>query len=109
MTEFTSFVDDVFHSRYDKVQIGDLIMKFGKFAAFAAAASLVASPVLAQSANKLAPAQTAKVERVAAKTEEVNKLGGENGVLIGVLAFAAVVGGVFLVADSSEPDNSVSP
>ena len=81
-------------------------MTFKKTAALAAAASLVASPALAQSAT----AQSVKAaERISAKQGASNELGesADSGVLIGVLAFAAVVGGIFLLAE--ETDSPTSP
>lgn len=82
-------------------------MKLNKLVVFAAAASLVATPVLAQSVSQPVQAQKTQVERVNADEElaSASKLGGENGALIGILAFAAVVGGVFLIAESSDPSS----
>ena len=81
-------------------------MKFGKFAACIAATSLVAAPALAQSQQGVAKPAVSKVERVSAKSERASKLEGENGGLIGLLASAAVIGGFFLIAESSEPATS---
>lgn len=79
-------------------------MKFGKLAAGLAAATLMAAPALAQSQAKPV---AAKVERVAATGKDASNLEGENGVLIGILASAAIIGGFFLIAESS--DNPSSP
>ncbi|PHR11433.1 MAG: hypothetical protein COA41_20195 [Sphingopyxis sp.] len=81
-------------------------MKFGKLAACIAATSLVAAPALAQSQQSAAKPAAAKIERVSAKSDDASELEGENGVLIGLLAAAAVIGGFFLIAESSDP---VSP
>lgn len=78
-------------------------MKFGKSAACMAALSLIASPALAQSQQSAA----SKVERVAATSDGSSKLEGENGVLLGILASVAVIGGFFLLAEST--DNPASP
>ncbi|MGB5484613.1 hypothetical protein [Parasphingorhabdus sp.] len=84
-------------------------MKFGKLAASIAATSLMAAPALAQSQQGVAKPAVSKVERVSAKSERASKLEGGNGALIGILAAAAVIGGFFLIAESTDPDNSVSP
>jgi hypothetical protein len=77
------------------------MFKRGLMAAVAAA-SMVATPVLAQSsASKLSVASSVRAD-AAAKGE---KLAG-GSVLIGVLVFAAVVGAIYAVAQSS--DESVS-
>ncbi len=82
-------------------------MKFGKIAACIAATSLIAAPALAQSQASVAKPVAATVERVAAKSEGASKLEGENSVLLGILVSAAVIGGFFLLAETS--DNPSSP
>ncbi|NCP44779.1 MAG: hypothetical protein GW822_15325 [Sphingomonadales bacterium] len=81
-------------------------MKFGKLAACIAATSLVAAPALAQSQQSVAKPVASQVERVSASSNDSSKLEGENGILIGLLASAAVIGGFFLIAESQDP---VSP
>ncbi|WP_417611636.1 hypothetical protein [Parasphingorhabdus sp.] len=81
-------------------------MKFGKLAACIAATSLVAAPALAQSQQSAAKPAAAKIERVSAKSDDASKVEGGNGALIGILASAAVIGGFFLIAESTDP---VSP
>ncbi|MBA2919289.1 hypothetical protein GON01_15420 [Sphingomonas sp. MAH-20] len=77
------------------------MFKRGLMAAVAAA-SMVATPVLAQSsASKLSVASSVRAN-AAAKGE--NLFGG--GALIGVLVFAAVVGVIYAVAEGN--DESVS-
>ena len=78
-------------------------MKFGKLAACIAATSLMAAPALAQSQQSAAKS----VERVAATSGDSSKLEGENGILIGILASVAVIGGFFLLAETT--DNPTSP
>ena len=80
-------------------------MKFGKIAACLAATSLVAAPALAQSQANAKPV-AAKVERVSAKSESASKLEGGNNALLGILVSAAVIGGFFLLAESSDPSPS---
>lgn len=74
-------------------------MKFGKLAAGIAAVSLVAAPVAAQSANSRATA----VERIGADSVSSEKLEGENGILIALLAAAAVIAGIIIIADDNDP------
>lgn len=63
-----------------------------------AAASMMATPVLAQgSASKLSIASSA---RTSASAEGENLFGGS--VLIGVLVFAAVVGVIYAVAEGND-------
>lgn len=81
-------------------------MKFGKFAACIAATSLIAAPALAQSQQNVAKPAASKVERVAATSKKTSKLEGENGMLIGLLATAAIIGGIFLIAESSDAPTS---
>ncbi len=83
-------------------------MKFGKLAACIAATSLIAAPALAQSQKSVAKPVASKVERVSAKSKGASNLEGENSVLIGLLASAAVIGGFFLIAEVSD-DTSDSP
>tara|TARA_R110000850_G_scaffold130612_2_gene251147 strand:- start:133 stop:378 length:246 start_codon:yes stop_codon:yes gene_type:complete len=80
-------------------------MKFGKLAACIAATSLMASPALAQSQQSAAKAVSAQVERVAATSSDSSKLEGD-GVLIGLLASVAVIGGFFLIAEVSDSPSS---
>ncbi len=82
-------------------------MKFGKLAACIAATSLIAAPALAQSQQSVSKSAVSKVERVAATSEGDSKLEGENGILIGILASAAIIGGFFLIAETT--DNPTSP
>ncbi|QJB68564.1 hypothetical protein [Parasphingorhabdus halotolerans] len=75
-------------------------MKFNKLASATAAAALVIAPVAAQAADSVAPA----VERVSASTTaKGEKLEGENGILIAVLAAAAVIAGIIIIADDNDP------
>ncbi|ATW04571.1 hypothetical protein C8024_19130 [Sphingopyxis sp. BSNA05] len=76
-------------------------MKFGKLAASLAAFTLVASPVVAQSTNSVASAVA--VQRTDAKSVTLEKLEGENGILIALLAAAAVIAGIIIIADDNEP------
>lgn len=81
-------------------------MKFGKIAASLAATSLIAAPALAQSQQSVAKPVASKIERVSAKTGSASNLEGGNGVLIGLLASAAIIGGFFLIAETSDGPTS---
>ncbi|CAO1653309.1 hypothetical protein [Parasphingorhabdus sp. NYA22] len=74
-------------------------MKFGKLAASLAALTLVASPVVGQSSNSVSPA----VQRTSANSAPLEKLEGENGILIALLAAAAVIAGIIIIADDNDP------
>ena len=74
-------------------------MKFGNLASALAAATLVAAPVAAQAVNSVAPA----VERVGTASSSSEKLEGENGILIAILAAAAVIAGIIIIADDNDP------
>ena len=78
-------------------------MSFRKAATVAVAAfSMLASPVMAQSASKLSVASAAR-SGATAKGEEL--AGGS--LIIAILAAAAVVAGIIVAADSS--DGATSP
>lgn len=74
-------------------------MKFGKLTAALAAVSLVAAPVAAQVSSS--PASSG--ERVAANVGLPERLEGENGILIAILAAAAVIAGIIIIADDNDP------
>ena len=67
-------------------------MKLRNLALATAAATFVAAPVVAQ----------ASLERTTAPIEGEN-LEGENGILIAVLAAAAVIAGIIIIADDNDP------
>jgi hypothetical protein len=74
-------------------------MRASKFlASLIAGASLIATPVLAQSANKLSVAQSARVGSPAEGSSEL--VGGS--LIIALLAAAAVVAGIVVAADSDD-------
>jgi len=75
------------------------IMNFGKLSAAVSAASLAVAPVAAQTANSTAPA----VERAGAVSASSERLEGENGILIALLAAAAVIAGIIIIADDNDP------
>ena len=70
-------------------------MKIRNLAAVAAAATLVSAPVVA-------------AERSAAPVEGESELAGGVGVVIGVLAAAAIITAVVIAADAGD-DDAVSP
>lgn len=79
-------------------------MRFGKIGmAAAAAASLVSAPVLAQASQPVS-----SVARTSATVEGENELEGGSGIIIAILAAAAVIAGIVIAADGSE-DTPTSP
>ncbi len=67
-------------------------MKFRNIAVATAALSLAATPAIAEAA--FSPA--------VAPVEGESELGGENGILIAVLAGAAVIAGIIIIADDDD-------
>ncbi|VWX57497.1 hypothetical protein [Sphingorhabdus sp. 109] len=79
-------------------------MRFGKIGmAAAAAASLVSAPVLAQASQPVSSAV-----RTSATVEGENDLEGGSGIIIAILAAAAVIAGIIIAADGSD-DTPTSP
>tara|TARA_R110001599_G_scaffold169808_1_gene359802 strand:- start:62 stop:355 length:294 start_codon:yes stop_codon:yes gene_type:complete len=76
-----------------------IFMKFGNLAAAVAAVSLVAAPVAAQAVSSFAPT----IERAGAKSAASEQLEGENGILIALLAAAAVIAGIIIIAGDNDP------
>lgn len=73
-------------------------MKLAKTALAALAlTTMVGAPVLAQAAN---PAV-----RVASTSGEESDAEGGTGIIIGVVAAVAVVGGIIVIADDDEPNS----
>ncbi len=70
-------------------------------AAMLAALAVSATPVLAQAAAQ-------NVERVSAASSEDSEAEGSTGIIIGVLAAAAIVGGIVIAVDS-DSDTPTSP
>jgi hypothetical protein len=76
-------------------------MKFRSLLAATAALSLVASPALART--------SANVERISAPVaQEESDVEGGSGILIAILAAAAVIAGIIIASDGSE-DAPTSP
>ncbi|MEP2235593.1 MAG: hypothetical protein ABJM58_01925 [Alteripontixanthobacter sp.] len=72
-------------------------MKIGTIAAAAAALTLTASPVLAQS----------NVDRMPAPVEAPAELGGEtdgSAIILALLAAAAIIAGIIIAADGDDDD-----
>jgi hypothetical protein len=85
----------------------ELIMRFGKIGmAAAAAASLVSAPVLAQASQPVQPASS--VARTGATVDNESDVEGGSGIILAILAAAAVIGGIIIAADGSE-DTPTSP
>ncbi|MEO9469487.1 hypothetical protein [Parasphingorhabdus sp.] len=80
-------------------------MRFGKLGmAAVAAASLVSAPVLAQAVQPV----SSQVERTSALAADESNLEGGSGIIIAVLAAAAVIAGIIIAADGSD-DTPTSP
>lgn len=73
-------------------------MKFRNLALATAAVSLAASPAIAEAA----------FERTGAPVEGESELEGEGGIIIALLAAAAVIAGIIILADDGE-DLPTSP
>ncbi|WP_373491283.1 hypothetical protein [Parasphingorhabdus sp.] len=79
-------------------------MRFGKIGmAAAAAASLVSAPVLAQATQPVTSAA-----RTSATVEGESNVEGGTGIILAILAAAAIIGGIIIAADGSE-DTPTSP
>jgi hypothetical protein len=73
-------------------------MRMGKLLTAVVASSLIAAPAMATSATPLSAANNAKASTSAKKSNEL--AGG--GILIGILAFAAVAAGIYVAVDSDD-------
>ena len=70
-------------------------MKFRNVLAATAALTLAAAPAVAE----------ASYERVAAQVEGESELSGGSGVIIGILAAAAIIAGIIIAVDSNDDDD----
>ena len=74
-------------------------MKFRNVLAATAALTLVAAPAVAE----------ASYERVVAPVEGEAELGGNgSGIVIGILAAAAIIAGIIVAVDSNDDDEAIS-
>ena len=79
-------------------------MRFGKLGmAAVAAASMVSAPVMAQAVESVSQPVPAS-----AQTADENDLEGGSGIIIAILAAAAVIAGIIIAADGSD-DTPTSP
>ncbi len=79
-------------------------MRFGKLGmAAVAAASLVSAPVMAQAVESVSQPVRAGVQ-----TADESDLEGGSGIILAILAAAAVIAGIIIAADGSE-DTPTSP
>lgn len=76
-------------------------MRLAKFLTAVAAVSMASSAIAAPAA-RLSVSQA----RVATLTSESNEAEGSTGIIIGVLAAAAVIGGIIIIADSDDSPSS---
>lgn len=83
-------------------------MRFGKNSlAAVAAATLVLAPTVAQAAPAAKAAAT-QVQRAGASLQDENKLEGGTGIILAILAAAAIIAGIVIAADN-EDDTPTSP
>lgn len=83
-------------------------MRFGKNSLAAmAAATLVVAPVTAQAAPTAKAAAT-QVDRAGADRQGENKLEGGTGIILAILAAAAIIAGIIIAADNKD-DTPTSP
>ncbi len=75
-------------------------MRLGKYLMAAAAATMAVAPAVAAPANPAASLSVAKSVRTGAVSGKKNELAG-GGILIAVLAVAAVAAGIVVVADDN--------
>lgn len=68
-------------------------MKVRNIAAVAAALTLVASPAVAQA------------ERVSAPVSDESEMGRGSGLILAILAVAAVIAGIIILVDNNEDDS----
>jgi hypothetical protein len=84
-------------------------MRFGKVSlAVIAAASLISAPVVANAATASKAVSAAKSKRTAPVSKEESKLGGGSGVIVGILAVAAIIAGI-VIAAGNDSDGPTSP
>jgi hypothetical protein len=80
-------------------------MRFGKYVAAFAAASLSVAPAMAATVNPASSLSVSKSARVGVASKKKNELAG-GGVIIAILAAAAVVAGIVVVADDNGTPSS---
>ncbi len=84
-------------------------MRFGKVSLAAlAAASLISAPVVAQATTSTKAPAKASVKRAASAAKEESKLGRGSGVIVAVLAGAAIIAGI-VIAAGNKNDAPTSP
>jgi hypothetical protein len=84
-------------------------MRFGKVSLAAiAAASLLSAPVVAQSATATKAPVKASVKRAGTATKEESNLGKGSGVIVAILAGAAIIAGI-VIAAGNNGDGPTSP
>ena len=80
-------------------------MRFGKILLAAAAVSMVATPALAAPANPAASLSVSKSVRAGSATNGKSKM-AQGGIIIAVLAAAAVIAGIVVIADDNGKSDS---
>jgi hypothetical protein len=81
-------------------------MKLGKYLGAAAAASLIAAPVMAAPINPAAKLSLSKQVRAGKATTRANLMQGNNTVLISIAAVVAAIIVIILITDNDGSPNS---
>lgn len=74
-------------------------MSFKKLALALSVSTLVIAPTIAQAADSVAPARTSS------SVTDAEKIEGGSGILIALLAAAAVIAGIILIADGDDDED----
>ena len=83
-------------------------MRLAKYLTAAAAVSLAATPALAQATSSASKLSVASVQRAGGTQADESQLAGGSGIIIAILAAAAVIAGIIIAADS-DGDDPTSP
>lgn len=81
-------------------------MRVGKFLMATAAAVMVASPAVAATANPAAKLSLSKSVRAGTPTAKKSQDQASSGIIIGVLAAAAVIAGIIVATDGDDDADS---
>jgi uncharacterized oligopeptide transporter (OPT) family protein len=80
-------------------------MRLAKILATAAMVSMTAAPAMAADASKLSVAQTKSV-RASTSSKDGNKAIAGAGVIVGIVAVAAIIGGIIIASDDGDDSDS---
>lgn len=80
-------------------------MKFGKYFAAVAAASMAVAPAMAAPANSAASLSVAKSVRAGTSAKKGEQLAG-GGIIVAIIAVIAIGVGIYIVADEDDSPDS---